>query len=212
MVHIKQFEFSPFQENTYLLYTDDKTCWIIDPGCYFPEEKQELKAFIASNALKVERLLLTHCHLDHVFGNAFIHQEYGISPEYHVLDEPTMKMAPISASMHNIPGFEASPAPKAYLKEGDKLTLGNEAFEIRFCPGHAPGHVVFIHHDQKIIIGGDVIFKESIGRTDLPGGNHATLIRSIEEQIFTLPNDYIIYSGHEDTTTVGHEKKHNPFF
>jgi hydroxyacylglutathione hydrolase len=211
MVHIKQFEFSPFQENTYLLYTDDKSCWIIDPGCYFPEEKQELKTFIASNELKVERLLLTHCHLDHVFGNAFIHQEYDVSPEYHKLDEPTMKMAPISASMYNIPGFETSPAPKSYLKEGDALKLGNEDFEIRFCPGHAPGHVVFIHHDQKIIIGGDVIFKESIGRTDLPGGNHATLIQSIEEQIFTLPDDYTIYSGHGDTTIVGHEKKHNPF-
>lgn len=211
MVHIKQFEFSPFQENTYLLYTDDKSCWIIDPGCYFSEEKQELKTFIASNELKVERLLLTHCHLDHVFGNAFIHQEYGVSPEYHKLDEPTMKMAPISASMYNIPGFETSPAPKSYLKEGDALKLGNENFEIRFCPGHAPGHVVFIHHNQKIIIGGDVIFKESIGRTDLPGGNHATLIQSIEEQIFTLSEDYTIYSGHGDTTTVGHEKKHNPF-
>ena len=211
MVHIQHFQFSPFQENTYLLYSDDKTCWIIDPGCYFPEEKQQLKEFIASKKLNVERLLLTHCHLDHVFGNAFIHKEYGLSPEYHALDEPTMKMAPIAANTYNIHGFEASPPAKAYLKKGQSLALGNDSFEIRFCPGHAPGHVVFIQHDQKVIIGGDVIFKESIGRTDLPGGNHETLIRSIEEQIFTLPDDYTIYSGHGDTTTVGHEKKHNPF-
>ncbi len=211
MVHIQHFEFSPFQENTYILYTNDKTCWIIDPGCYFPEEKQKLKAFIASNDLKVERLLLTHCHLDHVFGNSFIYKEYGIEPEYHELDEPTMKMAPISANMYNIPGFEPSPPVRSYLKEGQTLKLGSEEFEIRFCPGHAPGHVVFIHHNQRIVIGGDVIFRVSIGRTDLPGGNHATLIQSIKEQILTLPEDYTIYSGHGDTTTVGHEKKHNPF-
>lgn len=211
MVHIHSFQFSPFQENTYVLFTDDKSCWIIDPGCYYSEEKQELKAFIATNGLTPKRLLLTHCHLDHVFGNAFVHAEYKLVPEYHKLDEPTMKMAPVAAKMYNIPGFETSPAPKSHLKEGDDITLGNEAFEIRFCPGHAPGHVVFIHHAQKIIIGGDVLFKESIGRTDLPGGNHGTLIRSIKEQLFTLPDDYTVFSGHGETTTIGHEKKHNPF-
>ncbi len=211
MVHIRQFTFSPFQENTYVLYSDQKNCWIIDPGCYDPMEKQELKAFIAFEGLTPTRLLNTHCHLDHVFGNAFIHSEYGLSPEYDERDEPTMNMAGVSASMYGIPGFESSPSCELHLSEKDQLDLDGDRFEIRFCPGHAPGHLVFIQHEQKMVIGGDVLFRESIGRTDLPGGDHGTLLNSIREQLFTLDDDYTVYSGHGPQTTIGHEKIHNPF-
>jgi hydroxyacylglutathione hydrolase len=211
MVHIRQFEFSPFSENTYVLYSDEGNCWIIDPGCYYPEEKQELKEFIASKGLKPTRLLNTHCHLDHVFGNAFVYSSYGLRPEYHEKDEPTMQMAPTSASMYGIPGFEISPNPERYLSEEEKLDLDGHEIELRFCPGHAPGHLVFILHEQKAIIGGDVLFNGSIGRTDLPGGDHETLLRSIREQLYVLDDDYTVYSGHGPTTTIGQEKKSNPF-
>ncbi len=211
MLHIKQFEFSPFQENTYVLYSDQKHCWIIDPGCYDSEEKQALVDFITSEGLTPTRLLNTHCHLDHVFGNAFVYAQWGLRPEYHEKDEPTMRMAPISANMYGIPGFENSPSPERYLKETDVLELDGTEVEMRFCPGHAPGHLVFILHEQKDIIGGDVLFNGSIGRTDLPGGDHETLLRSIREQLYVLDDDYVVHSGHGPTTTIGQEKKSNPF-
>jgi hydroxyacylglutathione hydrolase len=211
MVHLRSFEFSPFQENTYVLYTDKGSCWIIDPGCYFPEEKQELAEFIASKQLKPTRLLNTHCHLDHVFGNAFVHERYGLLPEYHELDEATIQMAPISASMYGIPGFEPSPKPASYLQEDQVLDLDGVEVELRFCPGHAPGHLVFILHSEGMVIGGDVLFQGSIGRTDLPGGDHDTLLRSIRTQLYSLPDAYKVYAGHGEPTTIGQEKKSNPF-
>ncbi|MEQ9188728.1 MAG: MBL fold metallo-hydrolase [Cryomorphaceae bacterium] len=211
MVHIKQFEFSPFQENTYVLYSDQKNCWIIDPGCYYPEEKQALADFIATEGLTPTRLLNTHCHLDHVFGNAFVHDTYGLKPQYHKKDVPTMKMAPVSASMYGIPGFDPSPEPETFLKEGETLTLDGHRAELRFCPGHAPGHLIFVFHEDHFIIGGDVLFKGSIGRTDLPGGDHATLLESIRKEVYVLPDDFKVYSGHGPVTTVGEEKRSNPF-
>ncbi|MEX2597104.1 MAG: MBL fold metallo-hydrolase [Salibacteraceae bacterium] len=211
MLHIKQFTFSPFQENTFVLYGEKNSCWIVDPGCYEDEEKQELKAFIASKNLVPKRLINTHCHLDHVFGNKFVSETYGLLPQYDQRDEPTMKMAAISASMYGIPGFEESPACEQYISDGDQLELDGEAFELRFCPGHAPGHLVFIHHASKQVIGGDVLFRESIGRTDLPGGNHEQLIASIKTQLFTLDGDYTVFPGHGPSTSIAHEKKCNPF-
>lgn len=211
MVEIKKFVFSPFQENTYVLISSEKRCWIIDPGCYFPEEKNELKAFIASRALTPERLINTHCHLDHVFGNSFVSEEYGLLPEYHRLDEPTLQMAESSARLYGIPGFEPSPSAAHYLEEGDTLTLGQSSFEVIFVPGHAPGHIALVNHEAATVMGGDVLFRESIGRTDLPGGNHGQLIASIKNKLFKLSDRFVVYSGHGPETTIGHERKHNPF-
>jgi len=208
---VKKFVFSPFQENTYLLINESNECWILDPGCYFPEEKTELKAFIEENNLNPTRLINTHCHLDHVFGNHFVHETFGLSPEYHKLDEPTMLLAPKAASMYGVPGFMVSPPAKSHLDESMKLSFGKHSFDIVFVPGHAPGHIALIEHNQKIILGGDVLFQRSIGRTDLLGGDHDTLIESIKSKFFTLGNDYLVYSGHGPETTIGEEKKHNPY-
>ena len=207
MVHIRQFTFSPFQENTSLLYTDSGQCWIIDPGCYSAEEKQILKGFIEENDLTPTRLLNTHCHLDHVFGNAFVHRTYGLLPEYDQRDESTMQLAGKSAELYGIPGFEDSPACENYISEKDQLELDGHPFEVRFCPGHAPGHLVFISHEQRFVIGGDVLFQGSIGRTDLPGGNHQQLLDSIARELYSLDDDYQVYSGHGPVTNIGHEKK-----
>lgn len=211
MISIKKFVFSPFQENTYIVYNQHKNAIVVDPGCYEMQEKEALKSFIESEGLTVKKLVNTHCHLDHVFGNRFVCDTYQVLPEYHKLDEPTMKMAPISASMYGIPGFEESPKCADYLVENTVLSLDEDEFELRFCPGHAPGHLVLVNHSQKLVIGGDVLFRASIGRTDLPGGNHQALIDSIKTQLFTLSDDFIVYSGHGPETTIGFEKENNPF-
>ncbi|MDP4662364.1 MAG: MBL fold metallo-hydrolase [Salibacteraceae bacterium] len=211
MISIKKFVFSPFQENTYIVYNQHKNAIVVDPGCYENQEKEALKSFIKTEGLTVKKLINTHCHLDHVFGNRFVCDSYQVLPEYHKLDEPTMKMAPISASMYGIPGFEESPKCEEYLMENTVLSLDEDEFELRFCPGHAPGHLVLVNHSQKLVIGGDVLFRASIGRTDLPGGNHQSLIDSIKSQLFTLSDDFLVYSGHGPETTIGYEKENNPF-
>jgi hydroxyacylglutathione hydrolase len=211
MISIKKFVFSPFQENTYIVYNQQKNAIVVDPGCYENQEKEALKSFIKTEGLTVKKLINTHCHLDHVFGNRFVCDSYQVLPEYHKLDEPTMKMAPISASMYGIPGFEESPKCEEYLMENTVLSLDEDEFELRFCPGHAPGHLVLVNHSQKLVIGGDVLFRASIGRTDLPGGNHQSLIDSIKSQLFTLSDDFLVYSGHGPETTIGYEKENNPF-
>ncbi|MDP4845483.1 MAG: MBL fold metallo-hydrolase [Salibacteraceae bacterium] len=211
MISIKKFVFSPFQENTYIVYNQHKNAIVVDPGCYENQEKEALKSFIKTEGLTVKKLINTHCHLDHVFGNRFVCDSYQVLPEYHKLDEPTMKMAPISASMYGIPGFEESPKCEEYLMENTVLSLDEDEFELRFCPGHAPGHLVLVNHSQKLVIGGDVLFRASIGRTDLTGGNHQSLIDSIKSQLFTLSDDFLVYSGHGPETTIGYEKENNPF-
>ena len=156
-------------------------------------------------------MLNTHCHIDHVFGNAFVKETYGVDPEYHKADEVTLSYAKKSADLYGIPGYEASPKATSYLKEGERIMLGDQAFDIVFVPGHAPGHVAFIHHGKELILGGDVLFQRSIGRTDLPGGNFDELIDSIHREFYTLADSYMVYSGHGPETTIGEEKKHNPF-
>ncbi len=212
MVQIKKFVFSPFQENTYVLHNSDKDCIIIDPGCYFPEERTELKEFIKRQDLTPSRLLNTHCHLDHVFGNAFVHREWNLEPEYHALEEDNLQRGPMSAQMYGIPGYEASPTAKKLMKEGDQIHFGGETFDVILMPGHAPGHLAYYCENLNMLISGDVIFDGSIGRTDLPGGNHQQLLDTIREKVFTLPEETVIYNGHGSETTVGREKKSNPFF
>lgn len=208
MIHIQSFTFNPFQENTYVVYTDNKLCFIIDPGCSNAAEEAELVDFIGDHNLKPVGLLNTHCHVDHILGNRFVADTYGLTPQIPALEEPLLEAAQASAEMFGI-SYTPSPRPK-YLPE-DKIALGEEAFEILFVPGHSPGHVAFYHADSKNLISGDVLFRSSIGRTDLPGGNTETLLKSIREKLFTLPDDTKVYAGHMQPTTIGFEKTNNPF-
>ncbi len=210
MFNIKVFKFSPIGENTYVLYNEHKEGLVIDPGCYFPEEKEELQQFIQQEGLVIKKLLNTHCHLDHVFGNKFIAETYDLALHIHQKEEAMLQMAPTSGLMFNLP-FDNYVGKFIYLREGDTISLGNDLLEVIDAPGHSPGHICFYCRAQKFIISGDVLFYQSIGRTDLPGGNHETLIRSIKQKIFVLPDDVVVYSGHGPKTTVGEEKKHNPF-
>ena len=210
MLKIKAFVFSPIQENTYLLYNELKDCIIIDPGCYFPEEKDELKAFITQSGLIPGMLLNTHCHLDHVFGNKFIAETYKLTLQLHQKEKLLLDYAPTSGLMYEMP-FDNYAGELIYLKEGDNITLGKDELKVIDVPGHSPGHICFYCAAQDFIVSGDTLFNRSIGRTDLPGGNHETLLMNIREKLFVLPDETIVYSGHGPVTTIGEEKKYNPF-
>jgi len=211
MLQLHSFEFSPIQENTYILYNEHKECIIIDPGCYFEEERNEMLDFITAHQLQPKLLLNTHCHLDHVFGNKFIAETYGLKLHIHELEKPLLEYAPVSGLKYEIP-FEKYIGDLLYLKEEEKIQLGEDELKVLFTPGHSPGSISFYCQQQSFVISGDVLFQRSIGRTDLPGGDHATLLKSIQEQLFTLPENTIVYSGHGFKTDIGTEKRLNPFF
>ena len=210
MFLIKVLTFNAVQENTYVLYNADKECIIIDPGCYSDEEKEVLKSFIETNDLQPKMLLNTHCHLDHVFGNKYIAEAYRLTLHIHKNEEEVLQMAPASGLMFNFP-FDNYTGELIFLKEGDIISLGEDSLQVIEAPGHSPGSICFYCEKQKFIVGGDVLFYQSIGRTDLPGGSHESLIKNIKEKLFTLPIDVKVYPGHGPVTTIGEEIKHNPY-
>jgi glyoxylase-like metal-dependent hydrolase (beta-lactamase superfamily II) len=210
MFQIKAFTFNPVQENTYVLYNENNECIIIDPGCYFDAEKEEIKDFIENRQLQPKLLLNTHCHLDHVFGNKFIAEEYKLTLNTHLLEKEILEMAPASGLMFDLP-FDNYQGEVIYLKEGDVVSLGDDRLQVIHAPGHSPGSICFYCEKQHFIIGGDVLFQRSIGRTDLPFGNHEHLLKNIKEKLFRLPPDVKVYPGHGPETTIGAEIKDNPF-
>jgi len=210
MLTVKAFCFNPAEENTYLLYNEKKECCIIDPGFYFPAEREKFKGFIEETNLQPTLLLNTHCHLDHVFGNKFVHDTWGLSLHIHEKEKQMLDLAPASGEMWQLP-FENYEGELIFIKETSGIKIGNDELEIRFAPGHSPGHVCFYDEADGFAISGDVLFHGSIGRTDLPGGDFHTLINSIQTQLFTLPDETKIYCGHGPMTTVGFEKMNNPF-
>ncbi len=210
-MQIHTFLFNPFQENTYLISDENGKTAIVDPGCYDKNEERQLEEYIEQKGLDPVLLLNTHTHLDHIFGNRFIENRYGLSPKYHKLDQMVFDLADRTAEVYGLNLQKGSPA-KEYLKEGEKIKVGELILDVLLIPGHSPGHIVFYAKEHKVILGGDVLFKGSIGRTDLPGGNHNDLIQSIKSKIFTLEEEIIIYPGHGEPTTVGEEKQNNPFF
>ncbi len=210
MLIVKTFTFNPVQENTYLLYNEKGECCIIDPGCYFPEEREELKTGIEKTGGKPVLLLNTHCHLDHVFGNKFVYDTWKLPLHLHEKEEALLEYAPVSGEKWGMP-FENYTGPLVWLVPGEKIKLGDDELDILFTPGHSPGSVSFYSEKDGFVIGGDVLFDGSIGRTDLPGGDYNTLINSIQTQFFTLPDETKVYAGHGPVTTVGFEKMNNPF-
>ncbi len=210
MLYLKTFCFNPFQQNTYVLYNHEGAAFIIDPGNYTSSENDMLKAFIEEKQLKPERLLLTHGHIDHILGNKFVFDTYGLLPEMHESDLFFIERMMQSAAMYGLRA-EPSPLPKQFLKEGDKILLGSYALGCIYTPGHSPGSISFYNKENKLLIGGDVLFRGSVGRSDLPGGDHETLIRSIKEKVLTLGDDVKVFSGHGPSTTTGFEKTSNPF-
>lgn len=210
MIQIQSFTFNPFSENTYILHDETGEAVIIDPGCYIPREFQAVYNYIDTHQLKPVKIINTHAHIDHVLGIYDIKKQYGIPFFLHATEEPVLKAVRSYASNYGFQKFD-EPEIDGYLEEGKSVKFGNSELKVLFVPGHAPGHVAFVNEPQKFVIGGDVLFRQSIGRTDLPGGDFNTLINSIKTKLFTLEDDYTVYAGHMEPTTIGFEKKHNPF-
>jgi hydroxyacylglutathione hydrolase len=212
MIVIKKFMFGPFQENTYLLWDEiTSECAVIDPGCYNETEEKNFANFIALNNLKVKYLLCTHCHIDHIIGCACIKEKY--NPPFYVpeLDLPLLQNAGQQASAFNLK-LKPPPAHDNIITEDLVLYLGDKKLEFISTPGHTPGEYCIYLKDEKICITGDVLFKGSIGRTDLWGGDYDALMDSITNKLFTLPDDVTIYPGHGENSKIGIEKTQNPFF
>lgn len=210
MIQIKSFAFNPYQENTYVLYDESNECVIIDPGMYTGDEQNAFLKFITDHDLKPVLLLNTHCHIDHVLGNKFIFDTYGLLPQFHKGELPVLNSVVAYAPQMGM-RYEVSPLPEVYLSETGTVKFGNSELELIFAPGHSPAHLCFYNKEQQFIIGGDVLFYRSIGRADLPGGNFDQLISSIREKLFTLPDDVKVFPGHGPSTSIGFEKQYNPF-
>jgi hydroxyacylglutathione hydrolase len=209
-MNIVKFVFSPFYENTYILYDETKKCVIIDPGCYDDKERKRLVELIESRDLIPVRLINTHCHIDHIFGNKFVSELYKLPLESHKDEQQMIEYSELKAGNYGVT-LEKSPNISVFWDEGDVITFGNSELEVLFTPGHSPASISFYNRKGNFIIGGDVLFRESIGRTDLQGGSFETLANSIRTKFFTLPDETKVYSGHGEVTTVGHEKVNNPF-
>lgn len=210
MATVQSFVNNPYQENTYLLFDETGECAIIDPGMYTAAEQNAVVAFIKDNNLKPVLLLNTHCHIDHVLGNKFVFDQYGLKPQFHEGESAVLGAVIAYAPSMGI-RYEPSPLPDTYLPETGTVKFGNTELQLIFAPGHSPAHLCFYDKAANILIGGDVLFRNSIGRTDLPGGNYSTLIKNIEEKLFLLPDDCTVYPGHGPETTIGYEKQTNPY-
>ncbi len=210
MLTVRQFTFNPLQENSYIVYNSKGNAIIIDPGCYFTAEEETLSMFIDTHKLKIVQLINTHCHLDHVFGNSWVYKTFGTELFLHKNEEQVLAFAPISGEKYGLP-FTNYEGPLHFLEEGNSIFLDDDELQILFTPGHSPGSISLYSKADNFVIVGDVLFSNSIGRTDLPGGNFDVLINSIRTQLFVLPNTTAVHCGHGNSTTIGVEKISNPF-
>lgn len=210
MLKIKIFPFNPFQVNTYVLYDETGECAIIDASCYDGSEENQLKAFIDENEIKPVLLLNTHCHIDHILGNNFIYRTWGLKPRIHKYSIPFLENA---VEYGQTFGFEVEKPvmPEDFISEDQIIRFGDQQLKVLETPGHAAGSVCFLHEKENFVIAGDVLFHNSIGRTDLPTGDFDMLINSIKSKLMVLPDDTMVYCGHGPATTIGNERKENPF-
>ncbi|GAB2787729.1 MBL fold metallo-hydrolase [Rhabdobacter roseus] len=210
MIQIQSFTFNPFAENTYVLHDLTGEALIVDPGNYQQQEHDVLTRYLEERSLKPIRIVNTHAHIDHVLGVSFLKYRYELPFSLHPDDAPLLRAVKTYAPNYGFPAFD-EPEVEQWLHEGDTVTFGSSSLRVLHVPGHAPGHLALVNDEQRFVIGGDVLFRQSIGRTDLPGGDYDTLIASIRTKLFTLPDDYTVYAGHMEPTTIGYEKKYNPF-
>lgn len=209
MLNVSFFTFNPFEENTYIIANEKGQCWIVDPGMYEQRETEAIIAYLSEKQLQPQGIINTHAHIDHILGVQSLVDKYNISFGIHELELPVLQRGPDTAAMF---GFSWNDAPKAshYIKEGT-IQLGDDTVQVFMTPGHSPGSISFYYAPGNWLISGDVLFSGSIGRTDLPGGDHATLINSIKTQLFPLPGHTTVLPGHGPSTTIAEEKRDNPF-
>lgn len=211
MASVIRLTFNPFQENTYIVYDATGECIIFDPGCHDAAEEEELSRVIEERNLRPVRLINTHCHLDHVFGNRYVADTYELPLEIHALEQAVLDAVPQVCMHYGLPPAAPSPAPARYIEAGETIFFGESRLQALLCPGHSPGSLCFYEQQEGFIIAGDVLFYGSIGRTDLPGGNHDALIASIRRELMPLPDKVRVYPGHGPATTIGFERTNNPF-
>ena len=209
MAEIQQFLFSPFHENTYVVHENGEAI-IIDPGCFEKAEEDQLTQFLKDKGLTATRLINTHCHLDHIFGNRFVREHFKLPLEIHPEEKPILEAVDSFASAFGVPAPN-SPAADRFIHEGDKVQVGQTNLEVLLTPGHSPGHISLFSREGRYILSADVLFQGGIGRTDLPGGNYDVLINTIQEKLLPLGEDIRVYPGHGPITTIGEEKASNPF-
>lgn len=210
MIQISRFIFNPFQENTYVLFDETNECVIVDAGCYTAEEQAELEEFISSNNLIPKLAINTHGHIDHILGNKFVKDKWGVELLGNPEDIPLLQSAVNQAlmfglSVDDVPNFDK------FINNGDTIRFGNSELKVIGTPGHSRGGICIYSPEANFLLAGDTLFKASIGRTDLPGGNYEQLIQSINQNLLTLPENVVVYSGHGDPSTLGWEKNNNPF-
>ncbi len=210
MIKIEKFVVNPLGENSFIISDETGECIFVDPGYFYDEEHVEVKDYIKNNNLTPVKITNTHCHFDHIMGVEFVRYEFKIPFLAHADDVFWVEKAIDQGKMF---GFEMEPVAPVddFLVEHEFVEFGNTKLKIIHVPGHSPGHVVFYSEPDKKLIAGDVLFYGSIGRTDLPGGDYDTLILNIKNKLFDLPDDTIVYCGHGPETTIGFEKKTNPF-
>ena len=210
-MEIFRLVFNPIEVNTYILSDSSGECAVIDCGCYDRKEFDRLSKFLKSKNLIPELLLNTHCHLDHIFGNAMFLEKYKIGPMAHKLEDKNRMDSPSHARLFGL-SMEMPPVPSGFLNDGDTVTFGSESLLVLAVPGHSSGSLAFYSSKSGVVFTGDALFSGSIGRTDLAGGNYATLIHSIKNKLFILPPSTVVYPGHGEETTIGIELKTNPYF
>jgi hydroxyacylglutathione hydrolase len=209
-MRLAQFTFNPFSENAYIVFDASKEAIIIDPGMAEQEENELLFEFISEEGLTPKMVINTHCHLDHILGNAAACEKYNIPLLAHAMEMPMLERASAASLMWNVP-YRLSPTPSGFLEEGEVVRFGSTELRVLFVPGHAPGHIALVNDAEKLVLSGDVLFRGSVGRVDLPMCNAADLVKSIQQKMYALPDDYTVYSGHGPETTIGWEKQHNSF-
>ncbi len=209
-MQVKTFTFNGFQENTYVISDATQQCVIIDPGCNTPAEQTQLVDYIETEGLEPVRLVNTHCHIDHILGNAYVASKYHLPLEAHEGEAIVLAAGEMSGKIYGVP-YDPSPLISTYLVPGEYLRFGETSLEILFTPGHSPASICLHHRQSKQVIAGDVLFQGSVGRSDLPGGDHDTLISSIRRELLTLDDTTIVYPGHGPSTTIGEERRTNPF-
>jgi hydroxyacylglutathione hydrolase len=203
--------FGPFQENTYIIYDETLECIVIDPGCSNAAEQAQLIKTIDDMGLKPVRLINTHCHVDHIPGNPLIAETYHIGLEIHPDEVPVLRDAPNFADIFQIEMAGEQPPVRAYINDGDVIRFGKTSLKTLLTPGHSPGSISLYNEPDGYVISGDVLFYRSVGRYDLPGASGPVLFNSIMSRLMILPDDVKVYSGHGTDTTIGSERRHNPF-
>lgn len=207
---IRKFTFNPISVNAYLLWDETKEAVLIDPACFNPREEKELGSFVENEGLKIVHILNTHGHFDHLMGNSFAAEKWHLKCRIHSGDAFMTEQAKQHAIYFGIT-MKNPTSEIELLSEGDIITFGQSSLSVIHVPGHSPGSVAFYSEQAKLLVVGDILFQGSVGRTDLPGGNHAQLISGIQQKLMTLDDAVTVYSGHGEETTIGWEKRTNPY-